>query len=208
MAVFITGTGTNIGKTMLASMIMAKYAKTKNLKYFKPIQTGPIADSDLLKVISLTKLADKYFLEHEYHFLKPASPHFASELEFKSIDTLRLAEKFITINSEPLIIEGAGGLHVPLNSNTLLIDILKKARIPVILVASTELGTINHTLQSIESLQNRDIPILGFYMFGEKNDLLKNNIFTIQNFSKVKFLGDIFLPPKINDNVGFLPFVD
>jgi dethiobiotin synthetase len=208
MAIFITATGTNIGKTIISAMIMAKYAKKFEYKYFKPIQTGAVNDSDLLKVVTLTKLPDKFFLEHEYHFLKPASPHYAAELEFKSIDTIKLVDKFRSMHSEKLIIEGSGGLHVPLNSGSLYIDVLKKVKIPTILVCDTKLGTINHSLLSIESILAKDIPLLGFYMYGEKNELLKNNSYTIQNFSKVKCLGEIFVPEKINDSVGFLPFVD
>ncbi len=208
MAIFITATGTNVGKTMLSAMIMTKYAKKHELKYFKPIQTGSVQESDLLKVVTLSKLPDKFFLEHEYHFLKPSSPHYAADLEFKSIDTMKLADKFRTLYSEKMIIEGAGGLHVPLNSGSLFIDVLKKTKLPTILVCDTKLGTINHSLLSIESILSKDIPLIGFYMYGEKNELLKNNIHTIQSFSKAKFLGDIFVPDKINDSVGFLPFVD
>lgn len=208
MAIFITATGTNVGKTMLSALIMTKYAKSHSLKYFKPIQTGSVQDSDLLKVVTLSKLPDKFFMEHEYHFLKPASPHYAAELEFKSIDTMKLVDKLRTLHSEKIIIEGAGGLHVPLNSGSLYVDILRKTKLPTILVCDTKLGTINHSLLSIESILSKDIPLLGFYMYGEKNELLKNNAYTIQNFSKVKCLGDIFVPEKINDSVGFLPFVD
>ena len=111
-------------------MLMAKYARNHGLRYWKPVQTGALTDSDLLKVKKLSGLQDKFFLETEYHFVKAASPHYASELEFKSVDTIRLAEKFMTQMSEPTIIEGAGGLLVPLNSSTLMIDILKKSRMP------------------------------------------------------------------------------
>ena len=208
MAIFITATGTNVGKTIFSSMLMAKYARNHGLRYWKPVQTGALTDSDLLRVKKLTGLQDKFFLETEYHFVKAASPHYASELEFKSVDTIRLAEKFMTQMAEPTIIEGAGGLLVPLNSSTMMIDILKKSRIPVIIVASTELGTINHTMLSIEALQHRDIPILGFYMFGEKNDLSRNNIFTIQEFSGVKCLGELGIPASITDGKPFLQYVD
>ena len=208
MAIFITATGTNVGKTLFSSMLMAKYARNHGLRYWKPVQTGALTDSDLLKVKKLSGLQDKFFLETEYHFVKAASPHYASELEFKSVDTIRLAEKFMTQMSEPTIIEGAGGLLVPLNSSTLMIDILKKSRIPVIIVSSPELGTINHTLLSIGALQNRDIPIHGFYMLGDKNELSRNNIFTIQEFSGVKCLGEISIPASITEGKSFLQYVD
>lgn len=208
MAIFITATGTNIGKTLFSSMLMAKYGRYFGLRYWKPVQTGALNDSDLLKVKKLTGLQEKFFLETEYHFVKPASPHYASELEFKSVDTIRLAEKFTTQMSEKTIIEGAGGLLVPLNSSTLMVDILKKTRIPVIIVSSPELGTINHTLLSIEALQNRDIPIHGFYMLGDKNELSRNNIFTIQEFSGVKCLGELSIPASITEGKPFLQYVD
>lgn len=208
MAIFITATGTNVGKTIFSAMLMAKYGRHFGLRYWKPVQTGAINDSDLLKVKKLTGLQDKFFMDTEYHFLKAASPHYAGELEFKSVDTIRLAEKFMTQMAEPTIIEGAGGLLVPLNSSTLMAEILKKSKIPVILVSSPELGTINQTLLSIEAMQNRDIPIHGFYMFGEKNDLSRNNIFTIQEFSGVKCLGELGIPASITDGKPFLQFVD
>ena len=208
MAIFITATGTNVGKTLFSSMLMAKYARNHGLRYWKPVQTGALTDSDLLKVKKLSGLQDKFFLETEYHFVKAASPHYASELEFKSVDTIRLAEKFMTQMSEPTIIEGAGGLLVPLNSSTLMIDILKKSRIPVIIFSSPELGTINHTLLSIVALLNRDIPIHGFYMLGDKNELSRNNIFTIQEFSGVKCLGEISIPASITEGKSFLQYVD
>ncbi|HNN78129.1 MAG TPA: dethiobiotin synthase, partial [Leptospiraceae bacterium] len=100
------------------------------------------------------------------------------------------------------------GLLVPLNSSTMMADILKKAKIPVILISSPVLGTINQTLLSIEAMQHRDIPILGFYMFGEKNDLSRNNIFTIQEFSGVKCLGELGIPASVSEGKPFLQYVD
>lgn len=208
MAIFITATGTNVGKTIFSSMLMAKYARYHGLRYWKPVQTGALIDSDLIRVKKLTGLNDKFFMNSDYHFIKAASPHYASELEFKSVDTIRLAEKFTTQMSERTIIEGVGGLLVPLNSSTKIIDILKKTRMPVIIISSTDIGTINHTLLSIEALQNRDIPILGFYMLGEKTDLSQNNVFTIQEFSGVKCLGELALPANITDGKPFLQYVD
>lgn len=208
MAIFIAGTGTNVGKTMFSAILMGKYAREYNLRYWKPVQTGNFTDHDLARVKKLTNLPDKYFMNMDYHFQKEASPHYAADLEFQSIDTIRLAEKFIINMSENTIIEGSGGLFVPLNSSTKTIDILKKSRTPVILVCGTELGTINHSLLSIDALQNRDVPILGFYMYGEKNELLRNNIYSIEQFSGVKCLGEFFVPPSITEYKQFLQFVD
>ena len=208
MAIFVTGTGTDVGKTLFCSMLLTKYGREFNLKYLKPIQTGTVQDSDIIKVKLLSQLHDSHFLPHEYHFAKPASPHYASELEFRSVDTIQLAEKYKKILEESIILEGAGGLFVPLNSTTLTIDVLKKVKFPTILVCHSGLGTINHTLLSIEALLTREIPLLGFYFIGEKNDISQNNIYTIESFSKVKFLGQSFIPDTIREGKTFLPFVD
>jgi dethiobiotin synthetase len=158
MQVFISGTDTNVGKTLISSWI----ALHTGFSYFKPIQTGVIEGTDT-EVVQGLSLVTTY--PETYRYQAPLSPHLAAarENELIQIDKIQLPQK------ESLIVEGAGGLLVPINDRYLMIDLIKRLNIPVILVARTSLGTINHTLLSLEILRSRQIPILGVIMNGEQN---------------------------------------
>ena len=158
MKIFITGTDTNVGKTMISSWI----ALHTGFSYFKPIQTGTRDGSDSLEV---HKQSDTKIYPESYAYKEPLSPHLAANLENDMIDI----EKIVLPPSRNLIIEGAGGVLVPINDTHLMIDLIKKLGAPVILVARTTLGTINHTLLSLEALRSRNIAVLGVIMNGEKN---------------------------------------
>jgi dethiobiotin synthetase len=158
MKVFITGTDTNVGKTLISSWI----ALHTGFSYFKPIQTGTRDGSDSFEV---QKLSDTKIYPESYAYKEPLSPHLAAKLENDMIDI----EKIVLPQSRNLIIEGAGGVLVPINDTHLMIDLIKKLGAPVILVARTTLGTINHTLLSLEVLRSRNIPVLGVIMNGEQN---------------------------------------
>ena len=155
--------------------------------YWKPIQSGIEGGVDTRHVQKMTGLSSDRFLEETYVFSEPLSPHRAAELDEAVIDvnTLKIPDV-----QGPLIIEGAGGLMVPLTRENLLINLFKtwnnEQRVPVILVARTGLGTINHTLLSLEALWNRKIPVHGIIFVGDEND---DNMRTIGDFSGVKVLG-------------------
>lgn len=205
MSIFITGTGTDVGKTLVAAVIMAKYARRSNLRYWKPVQTG--VDQDVNKIQLLTGLSNDYFHENLYWFSKPASPHYSAFLENQEIQLDKIINYYLQNHSSLSIIEGAGGCLVPLNSKHLTIDLIEALKIPVLLVASSQLGTINHTLLSIEVLSKKNIPIIGFIVQGPENDLLLNNIETIQYFSGQKCIGHIHIPEFICTEVEFLDYV-
>jgi dethiobiotin synthetase len=175
----ITGTDTGIGKTVFASML------TLALKgiYWKPIQSGTKDGTDLQTTKKLTGLSDEHFTAEAYVLSQPLSPHRAAELDKVSIDVERLKLPSVSL---PLIIEGAGGLMVPVTRDALFIDLFKQWRLPVILCARTALGTINHTLLSVEALKKRNILIHGIAFVGDDNP---DNISTIAAFSGVKVLG-------------------
>jgi dethiobiotin synthetase len=158
MKIFITGTDTNVGKTLISSWI----ALHTGFSYFKPIQTGTRDGSDSFEV---QKLSDTKIYPESYAYKEPLSPHLAAKLENDMIDI----EKIVLPPSRNLIIEGAGGVLVPINDTHLMIDLIKKLGAPVILVARTTLGTINHTLLSLEALRSQNIPVLGVIMNGEQN---------------------------------------
>ena len=179
MKVFITGTGTNIGKTVVSAWLLSHLAE---YSYWKPVQSGSEKDSDVQFVSQFSK----NIFQPIYNFNTPLSPHIASEMEGINIDINHIINNLPKNNN--LIIEGAGGVLVPLNNNETIIDLIKLLNIPVIIIASSSLGTINHTCLTIEALKNRAIPILGVIMNGEKN--LKNKQ-SIEHFGKTKVLDEI-----------------
>lgn len=191
---------------MFSALVMASYGAEFQLTYWKPLQTGAKQDSDLLKLKSLTNLEDRYFQESLYHFEYPASPHYSASLEGEKVEPNLLIRKFKEVLNKNFIIEGVGGLSVPINGSMLLIDFLAGLKIPVILVVSSLLGTINHSLLSLEALKTRNIPIIGFFVYGKNNDLLVDNIFTIQSFSGVNCLGYIDIPDNVVTTNDFLEF--
>ncbi len=189
----IAGTDTNIGKTICCALLMSILKGT----YFKPVQSGCIQDNDTKTVKILSELSENHFLKERYLLKEPFSPHFAAEQEGISINKQELILP-LNIENKPLIIELAGGLMVPLNRQTLFIDVLKDWHEQVILCAKTSLGTINHTLLSIEAMKSRGIKIAGLIFIGEDN---KDNIKTILSFSNVKQLGYIPVLENINKEI-------
>ena len=179
----ITGTDTGVGKTVVAAML----ALALDGAYWKPVQAGVKGGVDTKNVQKITGLPAERFFPEDYIFTEGLSPHRAAELDEARIDVEALRPPDY---DGTLIIEGAGGLMVPLSRENLLINVFKGwqrfERIPVILVARTGLGTINHTLLSLEALWSRNIPVHGIVFVGEEN---ADNMRTISEFSDVKMLG-------------------
>lgn len=189
MSFIITGTDTGIGKTVASAMLV----QALGYNYWKPIQSG-IEDGgvDTRRVQKMTDLPNDRFLPEKYVFSEPLSPHRAAEIDDMKVD---LEDMDIPQSDNPLIIEGAGGLMVPLTRDNLLINQFKKWGVPVILCARTGLGTINHTLLSLEALWARDINVQGLIFIGDNND---DNMVTIKEFSKAKILGHIPMMEELN----------
>ena len=180
----ITGTDTDIGKTVFSAMLMLALNKAgEETSYWKPVQSGVSGGVDTRTVQKLTALPSELFLQERYVLTEPLSPHRSAELDGIEIDLDNLE---IPEASGPLLIEGAGGVHVPLTRTTLFIDVFEMWDVPVILCARTGLGTINHTLLSLEALKSRNIPIHGVAFIGEDEP---DNIKTIKDFSGVRVLG-------------------
>ncbi len=197
MQIFITGTDTNVGKTVISSWI----ALHSGFSYFKPIQTGLKECSDSYEV---QKLSNAKIHPEIYTYQEPLSPHLAAKLENDTIDI----EKIVLPEISNLIIEGAGGVLVPINDTYLMVDLIKKLKVPVILVSRTTLGAINHALLSLEALRSRNIPVLGVIMSGEQNPQNSNaigvyaDISILAEFPKVEAvsmntLKSIALPQKL-----------
>ncbi len=161
-AIIVTGTDTNAGKTVFCAALAAALDGC----YWKPIQCGLEGETDSQIVQRLSGLGPERILPEHYLLTFPASPHYAAEREGVEIDPAQLTVPSV---SRPLVIEGAGGLAVPIRRDLLQIDVFARWKLPVILCASTRLGTINHSLLSIEALKRRAIPILGVAFIGDAN---------------------------------------
>lgn len=180
-ALVITGTDTDIGKTVVSAAICAAL----DIPYWKPVQSGmeDATDSDRLRA-----LGAKTILPEAYKFALPASPHISAAAEGREITPATLA-----LPLGPVVIEGAGGLMVPLTPDDLLIDLFASWRAPVILCARTALGTINHSLLSLEALRARLCPILGVVFIGDAAPEVEDSII---RFGKTRHLGRMpFLDP-------------
>jgi dethiobiotin synthetase len=184
----LTGTDTGIGKTVASAMLTLALGAN----YWKPIQSGIEGMVDARVVQKLTGLSDERFLPETYVLSEPLSPHRAAELDRVEIDMARLKPP---ASERRLIIEGAGGLMVPITRRNLQINIFKAWDIPVILCARTDLGTINHTLLSLEALWNRGMKIHGLLFIGGEN---RDNVKTIAEYSDVKVLGRLPLLEELN----------
>ncbi len=181
----ITGTDTNVGKTVFAAAL----AGALDGAYWKPIQCGLEDGGDRETVRRLSGLPDARILPEVYRLGMPASPHIAAEHEGIEIDAGKLEPP---ASDRPLVIEGAGGLMVPITRDLLQIDLFARWKIPVILVARTALGTINHSLLSIEALNARAVPLFGIVFIGEENKAVQH---TIVNLGRVNHVGRL---PRID----------
>jgi dethiobiotin synthetase len=177
--IVITGTDTGIGKTVFS----AGLAGLLDGFYWKPVQSGLDDETDSEVVKRLAGLPPGRVLPEVYRLKEPLSPHRSAEIDGVAIEAAKLS---LPALPGPLVIEGAGGLMVPLNRQTRFIDIFAQWRLPVILCARTALGTINHTLLSIEALRARSIPLIGLAFIGDE---MADTQRTIVEFSGVPQLG-------------------
>ena len=157
----ITGTDTDIGKTVFAAALTAAL----NASYWKPVQAGLDDETDSQAVARLGGITADKILQEKFRLNTPASPHFAA-----AKDGITIAAGDLTVPQVdgPLVIEGAGGALVPINDELLFADLFALWKLPVIIVASTKLGTINHSLMTIETLRSRDVPIFGIAFTGDE----------------------------------------
>lgn len=186
----VTGTDTHIGKTVFSAML----TRALNGVYWKPIQSGtvPGEKTDTESVRSWSQLPNDHFLKENFVLQAAVSPHLAAELEGVKIEKedLYLPDPSL-LEGKTLIVEGAGGVLVPINRNLLQVDVfqswtLSRLDVSAILCARTSLGTINHTLSGIEILRNHGVKVLGIVFIGDEN---LDSEETIVSFSGVKRLG-------------------
>lgn len=180
--IFITGTDTGIGKTVVSAIFTAGLGAT----YWKPVQSGLKDDTDTQFVRRVTDLPDHRFAEERFRLTEPLSPHASA-----AIDGVSISLEDFTIpryETKHLVVEGAGGLLVPLNDRDMIIDLISHLGLPVLLVVRSELGTLNHTFLSLEALRSRGIPIIGVVMNGPRNE---SNRKAIEKYGRVEILGEL-----------------
>ncbi|MFQ6539815.1 MULTISPECIES: dethiobiotin synthase [Aphanothece] len=179
----VCGTDTDVGKTVVSAWLVQGLGAL----YWKPVQSGLEGGGDRGRVQALLDLPDERLLPEAYRFQAPVSPHWAAEQEGVTIEPHRLEMPAV---AGPLVVETAGGLLVPLRRDWLQIDQLQRWGLPVVLVARSGLGTLNHTLLSLEALAQRQIPVLGLILNGPAH---ADNPRTLQELGRVPLLGH--LPP-------------
>ncbi len=184
-AIVVTGTDTDIGKTVFAAALAAAL----RARYWKPVQAGTDPEGDREAVARLSGLPADRLLPEAYRLTTPASPHLAARIDGIAIDPDRLA---LPGGAGPLVVEGAGGVLVPLNDGLLMADLFARWGAPVILCARTGLGTINHSLLSLEALRARNVPVAGVAFIGEAH---------AENEAIIPRLGDV-------PSLGRLPRLD
>jgi dethiobiotin synthetase len=190
MKIFITGIGTDVGKTIASAIVTEAF----EADYWKPVQAGDLDNSDSHKVRSLVSNNQSQFHDNSYKLNTPASPHLAAELDGIKIDLKKIKEPK---TDNHLVIEGAGGVFVPLNDTDCVIDLIQKDY-KVIVVSRHYLGSINHTLLTIEALKNRKISIAGIIFSGDENKASETIILQKTN---AKFIGRIDNEPYFDENV-------
>ncbi len=227
---FITGTDTDIGKTALSALLLAELRRRKiNAAPMKPAQTGcvlkcetgnvkpektsefqvsPLSVPDLdysLSMAGMSVSEEDYALMAPYRFEPACSPHLAAERAGVEIElpTLGNAVKALAKKYDFLIVEGAGGILVPLNRRELMLDLMKALNFPILLAARPGLGTINHTLLSIHTLRSAGLDIAGIvFVESEKTDsgfIEEDNHKTIEQFGEIPILGKIPFCPLLGE---------
>ena len=190
MKLFITGIGTDVGKTVASSII----TQALEADYWKPVQAGDLDNSDSHKVKSQISNLKSQIFENSYKLNTPASPHHAAQLDNITIELNKIIEPS---TDNHLVIEGAGGILVPLNNHDCIIDLIKPDY-KVIIVSRHYLGSINHTLLTFEALKSRKIEVAGIIFSGDENKATEE---IILSKTKAKCIGRIENEPYFDQNV-------
>ena len=190
MKLFITGISTDVGKTIASAIIV----EALQADYWKPIQAGDLGHSDTHKVQSLVSNTQSHFHSNSYALQTPASPHLAAAIDGITIAMNQIQEPKTTNH---LVVEGAGGILVPLNDTQSVVDLIQPDY-KVIVVSRHYLGSINHTLLTIEALQNRKIQVAGIIFSGDENTSSES---IILSRTAVLFIGRIAQEPYFDTNV-------
>lgn len=186
---FITGISTEVGKTISSAIVV----ESLQADYWKPIQSGDLDNSDTMKVKSLISNSISTFFPSSYEFDYPASPHLSAQMEGRHI---KLAHIKRPHSSNTLVIEGAGGLFVPLNERNTILDLMLPTD-KIVLISRHYLGSINHTMLSVEALQRRGLNIFGIIFSGEENTATES---WIASYTQIPIIGRIEEEPFFDKN--------
>lgn len=190
LTLVVAGTDTGVGKTVFAAALVRALAAS----YWKPVQAGMDGETDSDTVRRLSGAGAGRIISEAYRLTVPASPHYAALQDGVEIDRRRLD---LPATEHPLIVEAAGGLMVPLRRDLLQIDVIESWHAPVVLCARTTLGTINHTLLSVEALRLREIALLGIAFIGAEN---RDSETTICDFAGAARLGRLPIVDPLNSD--------
>jgi dethiobiotin synthetase len=187
---FVTGTDTGVGKTVLSALLVAALDGI----YWKPVQTGAIEGTDRESVRAWTACPEERLLLERYCFDPSVSPHLAAREAGVRIglDVLQLPSP---VANHPYIVEGAGGVMVPLNERDLMVDLMRRLGLPVVVAARTTLGTINHTLLTLTAIRGAQLNVSGAVLIGAEN---VENRRAIEHYGKVRVIGHIPVLEKIH----------
>lgn len=187
--VFVTGTDTNVGKTVVSAAVMHRYRALAGLRYWKPVQTGIEQDDDTREVARLAGLEDARVRVDGVRLPRPLSPHLSAALAGTRIEVRTLIDlAWQEASDTRWVIEGAGGVLVPLNERELMVDLISLLGVPALIAARSTLGTINHTLLTIEALRARAVPIAGVVLVGPPN---ADNRVAIETMGSVSVVGEL-----------------
>lgn len=187
---FVAGIGTGVGKTLISAILVEKLGAD----YWKPIQSGDLPNSDTLNVQALVTHPAAVFHPEAYRLTQPFSPHKSAALDGVQIDPAAIQ---LPVTSNRLVIEGAGGLLVPVNDHTVFIDLIARFSAEVILVSMNYLGSINHTLLSAEALKQRGLPVKGIVFNGPEDPYSEKFILAYTGFrlmGRIPQLDQVRLP--------------
>ena len=186
---FVTGTDTGVGKTVVSAALIHRYRASVALRYWKPIQTGIEQDNDTAEVERLADCRSNELFSAGVRLPRPVSPHLAASLSRTTIELQPLAH---SIRDEDTsirwIVEGAGGALVPINDSDTMADLMGLLGLPIVVAARTALGTINHTLLTLEALRSRALQVAGVVMVGDPN---AENRAAIERYGRVPVLGEM-----------------
>jgi dethiobiotin synthetase len=187
---FVTGTDTHVGKTVLSALLVAAL----DAFYWKPVQTGAVEGTDRESVRRWAEISEDRLPAEKYRFDPPVSPHLAARTAGIEIH-LDDFELPAAPHGARWIVEGAGGVMVPINEHDLMRDLMRRIGFPILVAARTALGTINHTLLTLAALRELHLPICGVVMIGDENI---ENRRAIERYGNVRVVGHIPILEKIN----------
>lgn len=189
---FITGTDTDVGKTVVAASLLHRYREHVPLRYWKPIQTRTEQADDTKDVRYLGICYEAEILDDGIRLPRPLSPHISARLSGSAIELHKLVQIASSAASSgkemSWLVEGAGGALVPINETQFMTDLMEQLALPILVVGRSALGTINHTLMTIEILRRRDLLIAGVVIVGEKDRVNRD---AIERFGHVEVVGEL-----------------